>query len=39
VGQEVEVVLLNIDLEKQKISLGLKQLQEISGDFFHRQSW
>ncbi|MCI4445131.1 MAG: 30S ribosomal protein S1 [Candidatus Aminicenantes bacterium] len=38
VGQEVEVVLLNIDLEKQKISLGLKQLQgDIWEDFFHRQ--
>ncbi|MGC8892227.1 MAG: 30S ribosomal protein S1 [Candidatus Saccharicenans sp.] len=38
VGQEVEVVLLNIDLEKQKVSLGLKQLEgDIWEDFFHRQ--
>jgi small subunit ribosomal protein S1 len=27
VGEEVEAVVLNIDVEKQKISLGIKQLQ------------
>jgi len=38
VGQEIEVVLLNIDLEKQKLSLGLKQLEgDIWEDFFSRQ--
>lgn len=38
VGQEVEAVILNIDVEKQKISLGIKQLQgDIWEDFFARQ--
>jgi small subunit ribosomal protein S1 len=38
VGQEVEVILLNIDLEKQKVSLGIKQLEgDIWKDFFSRQ--
>lgn len=38
VGQEIEVVLLNIDLEKQKVSLGIKQLEgDIWEDFFSRQ--
>jgi len=38
VGEEVEVVLLNVDLEKQKLSLGIKQLQgDIWEDFFSRQ--
>jgi len=38
VGQEIEVVLLNIDLEKMKLSLGLKQLEgDIWEDFFSRQ--
>lgn len=38
VGQEIEVVLLNIDLKKQKISLGIKQLEgDIWEDFFNRQ--
>jgi len=37
VGQEVEAVILNIDVEKQKISLGLKQLEgDIWEDFFAR---
>ncbi len=34
IGQEVEVVILNIDVERQKISLGIKQLEgDIWGDF------
>lgn len=38
VGQEVEAIVLNIDIEKQKISLGIKQLEgDIWGDFFARQ--
>jgi len=38
VGEEVEVVLLNVDLEKQKVSLGIKQLEgDIWEDFFQRQ--
>jgi small subunit ribosomal protein S1 len=37
-GQEIEVVLLNVDLEKQKVSLGIKQLEgDIWEDFFNRQ--
>ncbi|NMC64933.1 MAG: 30S ribosomal protein S1 [Acidobacteria bacterium] len=37
-GEEIEVVLLNVDLEKQKVSLGLKQLEgDIWEDFFSRQ--
>jgi len=33
-GQEVEVVILNIDVEKQKVSLGIKQLEgDIWEDF------
>ena len=38
VGQEVEAVILNIDVEKQKVSLGIKQLEgDIWEDFFSRQ--
>jgi small subunit ribosomal protein S1 len=38
VGQEVEVLVLNIDIDKQKVSLGMKQLEEdIWEDFFGRQ--
>lgn len=38
VGQEIEAVLLNIDVEKQKVSLGIKQLEgDIWEDFFNRQ--
>ncbi len=38
VGQEVEAVILNIDVEKQKVSLGIKQLEgDIWEDFFARQ--
>ncbi|HAR36676.1 MAG TPA: 30S ribosomal protein S1 [Acidobacteria bacterium] len=38
VGEEIEVVLLQVDLEKQKVSLGLKQLEgDIWEDFFQRQ--
>lgn len=34
IGQEVEVVILNIDVERQKVSLGIKQLEgDIWGDF------
>jgi len=37
-GQEVEAVILNIDVEKQKLSLGIKQLEgDIWEDFFSRQ--
>jgi len=38
VGQEVEAVILNIDVEKQKVSLGIKQLGgDIWEDFYSRQ--
>jgi small subunit ribosomal protein S1 len=38
VGQEAEAVILNIDVEKQKVSLGIKQLEgDIWEDFFSRQ--
>jgi len=37
-GQEIEVVLLSVDLERQKVSLGIKQLEgDIWEDFFSRQ--
>lgn len=37
VGQDVEAVILNIDVEKHKISLGIKQLAgDIWEDFFGR---
>ncbi|OQX55794.1 MAG: 30S ribosomal protein S1 [Candidatus Aminicenantes bacterium 4484_214] len=37
VGQEVEAIILNIDVEKQKLSLGIKQLEgDIWEDFFNR---
>lgn len=38
VGDEVEAIILNIDVEKQKLSLGIKQLEgDIWEDFFSRQ--
>jgi len=38
VGDEVEAVVLNIDVDKQKVSLGIKQLQgDIWEDFFARR--
>lgn len=38
VGEEVEAVILNIDVEKQKFSLGIKQLEgDIWEEFFKRQ--
>jgi len=38
IGQEVEAVILNIDVEKQKLSLGIKQLEgDIWEDFSARQ--
>lgn len=38
VGQEAKTVILNIDIEKQKLSLGIKQLEgDIWEDFFARQ--
>jgi small subunit ribosomal protein S1 len=38
VGQEVEALVLNIDVDKQKVSLGIKQLEgDIWEDFFARQ--
>lgn len=37
VGQETEAVILNIDVENEKLSLGIKQLQgDIWSDFFKR---
>ncbi len=37
-GEEVEAVILSIDVEKQKLSLGIKQLEgDIWEDFFKRQ--
>ncbi|MFH2042531.1 MAG: S1 RNA-binding domain-containing protein, partial [Acidobacteriota bacterium] len=37
-GDEIEVIILNIDVEKQKLSLGIKQLEgDIWEDFFKRQ--
>jgi len=37
VGEEVEAIILNIDVEKRKVSLGIKQLQgDIWEDFFAR---
>ena len=37
VGDETEVIILNIDVEKQKLSLGIKQLGgDIWEDFFDR---
>jgi small subunit ribosomal protein S1 len=37
-GQEVETLVLNIDVDKQKISLGMKQLEgDIWEGFFSRQ--
>jgi small subunit ribosomal protein S1 len=38
VGQEAEAIILNIDVAKQKLSLGIKQLEgDIWEDFFKRQ--
>jgi small subunit ribosomal protein S1 len=38
VGQEIETLVLNIDVDKQKVSLGIKQLEgDIWEDFFSRQ--
>ena len=38
VGQEVETIVLNIDVDRQKVSLGIKQLEgDIWEDFFIRQ--
>ncbi len=38
VGQEAEAVILNIDVERQKVSLGIKQLEgDIWEEFFARQ--
>jgi small subunit ribosomal protein S1 len=37
-GQEVEAIVLNVDVDKQKVSLGMKQLEgDIWEDFFTRQ--
>jgi len=37
VGDEVEAIILNIDVKKQKLSLGIKQLEgDIWEDFFGR---
>jgi small subunit ribosomal protein S1 len=37
-GQEVETLILNIDVDRQKVSLGIKQLEgDIWEDFFSRQ--
>jgi small subunit ribosomal protein S1 len=38
VGQEAEAVILNIDVDRQKVSLGIKQLEgDIWEEFFGRQ--
>jgi small subunit ribosomal protein S1 len=38
VGEEAESIILNINVEKQKLSLGIKQLEgDIWEDFFDRQ--
>lgn len=38
VGEEIEAIILNIDVEKEKLSLGIKQLEgDIWEDFFERQ--
>lgn len=38
VGEETEAIILNIDVDKQKLSLGIKQLEgDIWEDFFMRQ--
>ncbi|MGZ5495644.1 MAG: S1 RNA-binding domain-containing protein, partial [Candidatus Aminicenantales bacterium] len=38
VGEEVETIVLNVDVDKQKVSLGIKQLEgDIWEDFFIRQ--
>jgi small subunit ribosomal protein S1 len=38
VGEEYEAIILNIDVDKQKLSLGIKQLEgDIWEDFFTRQ--
>ncbi len=38
VGDEIEAIILNIDVQKQKLSLGIKQLEgDIWEDFFARQ--
>ncbi|NOR54485.1 MAG: 30S ribosomal protein S1 [Candidatus Aminicenantes bacterium] len=38
VGKEAEAIILNINVEKQKLSLGIKQLEgDIWEDFFDRQ--
>jgi small subunit ribosomal protein S1 len=38
VGQEVEALVLNIDIDRQKVSLGIKQLEgDIWEEFFTRQ--
>ncbi len=38
VGEETEAIILNIDIKKQKLSLGIKQLEgDIWEDFFARQ--
>jgi len=38
VGQEAEAVILNIDVDRQKVSLGIKQLEgDIWEEFFTRQ--
>jgi small subunit ribosomal protein S1 len=37
-GQEIETLVLNIDVDRQKVSLGIKQLEgDIWEDFFNRQ--
>lgn len=37
VGDEIEAIILNIDVDKQKLSIGIKQLEgDIWQDFFQR---
>jgi small subunit ribosomal protein S1 len=38
IGDEIEAIILSIDVEKEKLSLGIKQLEgDIWEDFFERQ--
>lgn len=36
IGDEIDVVILRVDTEKGRISLGMKQLQPDPWDYFHR---
>ena len=38
VGDEIDIVILRVDTEKGRISLGMKQLQPDPWEYFHRTS-